>query len=925
MPDPHTLAEQWAQFSVGFASVGNRLTRELEECFQDLRGILEGQTEQLAAMPAELLDRPELSRFHEIRAENAGRLLVEPVARWERRRPYKRAMLAIESYERSLQELIRSLPESVDVSGRQALDVLGPSVAKGIARRLAALRRKQRPLMLRAIIAFEIKRLAAGRIDVEGKYLAAVARASRQLRENWEVRRKTIDAAARGGSKEEPEAEAVGREIEACSDLFKQAETVLVEWRNWLEASRLRLAERLLEQAAWHRNIKAADSDQDGASYLAHWGDQFGSVEAEVRLEKSLEHCEDRILDLSRRSIESLAQERSDLTEEIDEFVCWLRDRLEDNEQFELPAPRDDVVPAASRLAELESDLKGALKEIPQTLRILPELSPHPRRRAKPKQLHPRQAIWQTYERTGRARIKPLFQAVDDEHHRLVREIERAREVVAFGLFDDGNARDPQITREALENALSLLEFNQKQVNKALADADAGLARTMAAVFEESRLIMSRNRLGVLAYLGQQGLRRALIIGSRIAIDYSKQIAKLSYGGAQRLARDLLVYIGWAERASGVSEVVTRPFLPREFTLDLSAKQLPAIYRRLFRFEPVEDPRFLVGREREMEAIAEARNMWESGRPVALLIIGERGSGKTSLINCAMKRPLQGLEVARGEFCERLSDAGHLREFIGKLVGLADPASIKRELVARRRVVILEELERTFLRQIGHYSAVRELQRLIAATCSTTLWIVVTNKIAFSFLDAAVSLGLSFSHRINAASAGRNALREAILLRHNLSGLRLEFTLSPAERDLRSRIGKRLRGHADPEEVFFDRLAKESAGVFRTAFEIWLGQIDSAEAGALVMKPFVPLNMSPVIDALDQDDLFNLVAVLQHGSLTPEEHATIFQVAVDASRARIDGLLAREVIEPDPGRPGFRVRPEAQRIVKEALYRRNLI
>jgi hypothetical protein len=168
-------------------------------------------------------------------------------------------------------------------------------------------------------------------------------------------------------------------------------------------------------------------------------------------------------------------------------------------------------------------------------------------------------------------------------------------------------------------------------------------------------------------------------------------------------------------------------------------------------------------------------------------------------------------------------------------------------------------------------------------------------------------------------------LREAILLHHNLSGLRLQFALPPAERTLTSRLKNKLRGQADPERMFFDHLAKESAGVFRTAFETWLGQIEAVRSGVLHLKPLAAPDLTPVIADLDQNDLFTLVAVMQHGSLMPDEHAIIFQKSVPAGRAQIDELLAREIIEQDPNRPGFRVRPEALRVVQEALYRRNLL
>jgi hypothetical protein len=71
-------------------------------------------------------------------------------------------------------------------------------------------------------------------------------------------------------------------------------------------------------------------------------------------------------------------------------------------------------------------------------------------------------------------------------------------------------------------------------------------------------------------------------------------------------------------------------------------------------------------------------------------------------------------------------------------------------------------------------------------------------------------------------------------------------------------------------------------------------------------------------------DLFTLAALLQHGSLTPREHATVFQIDDTRSRAWLDNLLARELIEPDPGRYGFRVVPDAAQVVRQALYRRNL-
>lgn len=626
--------------------------------------------------------------------------------------------------------------------------------------------------------------------------------------------------------------------------------------------------------------------------------------------------------------MESLGAEKSALLTELDDVSAWLRCQIKSGGQEGSPLPKAHVIPASARLAEIEVALKAELESLPSVCETLIRFSPLPGRSTRWKILHPRETLHQTYVRRGRPEVTRVLEEVEGHHRSLGQQIERAREVVAFGLEASrtGQQRDEQLAREAVQNALSLLEFHRREVADWRPVADARLARALASVFAEGRVILTRHRLGVLAYLAQQGFRPTVMLVGHNAVAAAGQILRRLVGALERLALEFLVYIGWRPApATGKVEVITRPFLPEEFVVDLSAKQLPALYRRLFRFEPLEDPRFLVGREQELAAIADARSLWEAGRPVALIIVGQRGSGKTSLINCALKRPLEGLEVIRGEFCERLTTESQLRDFLARVVGADCAAKMEEFLAARRRVIILEELERTFLRQVGCYGAIRALQRLIAATSSSTLWVLSINQTAFRFLDAAIQLGSSFSHRIHVGTATRDELRQAILQRHNLSGLRLHFAPPPPSPSLRRPLRHLIRGEADAEAIFFDALARESAGIYRTAFDIWLGQIEAIEAGVLSLKPLVTPDLSRVIDDLDLDDLFTLVAILQHGSLTAEEHAVIFQKSVATSRSQLDELLAREIIENDPGRQGLRVRPEAMRVAREALYRRNLL
>jgi hypothetical protein len=209
-----------------------------------------------------------------------------------------------------------------------------------------------------------------------------------------------------------------------------------------------------------------------------------------------------------------------------------------------------------------------------------------------------------------------------------------------------------------------------------------------------------------------------------------------------------------------------------------------------------------------------------------VLVVGERGSGKTSLVNCAIQTTLSGLEVVRSEFAERFTTPEQLQQFLSGILGVP-PGDIETGLQTKRRVLILEELERTFLRHAQDYAAIRALLTLISRTSRQTLWIVSTNYFCFRLLNAGLRMDPHFSHRINAMAVDPGSLREAILMRHGLSGLRLRFAPPPDALSYADRLRTATGGRPDYENDFFDALYRECGGVFRAGFALWLRYIDT--------------------------------------------------------------------------------------------------
>jgi len=914
------FARQWDQFTSGLTALQDALRHELLESWREMAALI---LDQAAAADRTATDRtePGLTGYAEHRNTASRATLLDTLDRWERQRPLQRADLAIEAFHRGIDELGRRMSATVSATGPDVLETV--AAGGSLSRRRAAGRDERWEVPFQAAVGLALDAVEGEQLHSEGRYLMAVAHGVQELRRGWDRARQRIDtelapsAVAPPATPLDPAQIVAGLEAEVSAALAQLDET----------SARVPelAARRLVGAVAWRRTPRRRRPSSRRTRQFEHWASQLGSLQSELRFERAQDGIERRLLALGERTCATLEAERADLLAGVDQMVSWLDGRLAGQSGTSaMPPATSSVVPAARRSSDLAAQVRRILDALPDEVELVRRLEPAPRRRSLLKEIAPDRMATAAFERVGRDRFEAIFGDIQAAHVGLLQQIERARQVVEFAAEEEGEADDASVAHEALQNARSLLEVDRSTTAATLPREREVVARTLAEMFLQNRLLLSRSRLGALAHLGRLGARQGFGAMATAALPALLLAVKAIGRAAKRLWYRFLVAIQWIPAGEAKRhDVVRRPFLPQEFIGDPRARELPAIYRRLFRFEAVDDPRFLVGRDREMQALVEAREFWEAGRPVATLVVGERGSGKTSLINCVLEGPLAGLPVIRGEFTHRVASAAGVRQFLATLCGTT-PDQLEATLLSERRVVVLEETERTFLREMNGFSGIRELQRLIAATCGTTLWVLVLNQHAFRFLHAAVKLGDSFSHRLNAASATPEAVRDAILVRHHLSGLRLRFVPPPSQRTTWARLRRRIRGEGDPEQLFFAGLARESAGVFRTAFELWLGQIDTVQAGTLVMRPMAAPDVDAVIEALDTDDLFTLAAIAQHGSLTPEEHASVFRRNPASSRAELDDLLAREIIEPEPTRPGFRVRPVALRVAREALHRRNL-
>lgn len=867
------LGDSWEQIRQGLTRLQAELLAELGECLKALEAVHDRSESPPPAAP------DSLASLQEGWKKLSSAYLEHPTRALEKGAILSKTVEAFHRYGQGLDDLARRTPRELSLTGQELCAVLaGDSRQKPL---LLSMSKRSRTLYARAALVREVQRSLQGFQKLASAYLIRLAYGAASLTRQW-------------------------RNLSAhwcwhILDPKRPLQTVPSAWDRAKARLSLKRLESYCSQAPrdWarvllssHGNNFSKVSSRDESPLLEgeQWAELLNLSQAALAVEQRLGSAMNSSITAFQELDRSLEDELAALQSELQALQSWVGGGLAEAQ----PPRAAQITPSLNRLTSYREKQKTAFSKTPEPLN----------------------AVLEEAAQAEEAALQRFLTLVEGDHRRLLRALEQAREAVSHS-HQDGDPEDEQILEQATENVVNLLnhwrEYDpewRRQVAPAGLKACAGFfleAQNRCEAERWKRLQYAKNRFFWNAAEQSHGLRKMVLPVTRRVFDRGS-----------RLTNNFLNEIGWsAAPVLAQHAIVRRPVVPEELALRDQESEIPAIYRRLFCIDPVSDPSFLIGRDQELAALDEAYRWWLERRPVSVLITGHRGSGKTSLLKCAFQNLPEDIELVRGEFSERVTTQQSLDRQICKILGLDADACLEDELDQRRRMIVLEEVERSYLRKIGGYDAARHLLRLIARSSRTTLWVLGMNRVAFDLLNAALSFGSAFSHRIDTAAVQSRVLRQAVMSRHNLSGLRLHLPQPEKSRWWRPT--------PDPETEYFKAFAVRTDGVFRTAFELWQAHVDKVQAGVLFMAPITSERFHQVVEDLDLNDLFTLVAILQHGSLVAEELAQIFSAPVEMCQAQLDELFSRELIGPDPSYPGMRIRPETAPIVRAVLYKKNLI
>jgi hypothetical protein len=220
---------------------------------------------------------------------------------------------------------------------------------------------------------------------------------------------------------------------------------------------------------------------------------------------------------------------------------------------------------------------------------------------------------------------------------------------------------------------------------------------------------------------------------------------------------------------------------------------------------------------------------------------------------------------------------------------------------------------------LGGFEGYRALGDLVNAPTDSLFWVAAINRRSWEYLDGVYGKNHCFRRVIETPAWPDTDIRQLILSRHGLSGLRISYEdIIGAVQSVTEESAV-----AQLEEQFFRLLWRESRGNPRAAMVLWLSALAPDPDGSL--RVGIPRHQEyHALETAGDDTLFVFAAIIRHENLALEEivEAVNLPERVVRHAVRI-GMEQGAVARFPDGR--YRVTPEAQFALNHLLERRNFL
>jgi amino acid transporter len=342
-------------------------------------------------------------------------------------------------------------------------------------------------------------------------------------------------------------------------------------------------------------------------------------------------------------------------------------------------------------------------------------------------------------------------------------------------------------------------------------------------------------------------------------------------------------------------------------------EELPSYYRQLFYGQATINETFWVGRHRQIAAAKRAIASFDRGKVGALVVVGERGSGKTSLVQRITsellgRRPIHRVMPPRhgtthpAALTEALQNATRVDGTDEELLGHLGDGT----------VIVIDDLELWWERSESGFGVVDRVAELVERFGDRILFVVAMSSQAFSFINRFRALGDDALAVLECTPVPAEDLQSIVMLRHGSTGLK--FVLGGKEEAELSdlRMARLFSKHFD-----------YSGGQVGAALRSWVTHVRKVGSGALDVVTPSPSRWE-LLDELRPSLKAILVQLVLHKSLSRARLLDVTGAEPTSLDHELDTLVRMGLVN-ESQRHALAINPFVHHAVIRRLNQRGLL
>ncbi|MEQ8713876.1 MAG: hypothetical protein RIC80_12725 [Cyclobacteriaceae bacterium] len=454
----------------------------------------------------------------------------------------------------------------------------------------------------------------------------------------------------------------------------------------------------------------------------------------------------------------------------------------------------------------------------------------------------------------------------------------------AINKLDEDVTQLDELTKTVLEESLQAVDYLVARIIELTSNENA---RELNLRISKGKALRSKERYqDRLRVMSEKLLKRLSVNSLRLGRIFSKVTSSLQ--------STLTVPSGEQKVSSEVSDFLADSFL--------RINNLPIVYQRLYRISALTDPGLFEGRSVELSKLKSAYQNWQAGKHAPTVLVGEKWSGLTSLVNHFLDVLKPTLSVIRIDHHRSMCGDAELMEVLSayfkeELTTVEEVIDYINSLPAKK-IVVVENLQFYYLKKVRGFQALQTLFKIIAETDQQVFWLVSCTEYGWQYLEATNSARDQFRHLILTEPIPNDQMVELIMKRNRISGYKVQYEVP--DDLIRNKKFNRLsedEQQASLKKDFFINLTRFSKSNVSLGLIFWLLSTKNISEDTITIGRFKEPDLS-FLKQLSMPKVFILNNLILHDGLTIDQMSQVMRMGVSTVQALVinledDGVLIK--------------------------------